>query len=466
MVGRLASVEGDVIMALCVRVVTSMFLAALCGTFFASCGGAGETGVAPQVPEEARAAAGTTPAASPANALADTEWRLVEIQSMDDAQGTTKPSDPLVYTMRLRGDGSVTMRLNCNRATGTWKAEPSADLSSGRFEFGPLAGTRALCPPPSLDERVTSQAQYVRSYLLKDGRLHLSLMADGGIFVWEPITEVSFETTPDRDLERAILGASPSYTKAAVDAAGGTGRARYVYSRVDLNEDGKEEVFVYLLGSVFCGSGGCNLQLFIQEPAGYALLNEFPISRTPVIVSPQKTGGWHDIFKLESGGGAAATQVRYAFDGKQYVERERTSAAAAPDGMRYLAGELAFDKGIALEPGDKAVAAREPVAPPPSPTGFSTVCGVTVGGRDYRYRCTVEGVAAGQPGSTILHFPDNTVTITWLTGGGATATFAGMVPRNIAVSTSDGVTRFPFDDKTYFYGSDRATAAAQLKTLR
>jgi hypothetical protein len=38
-----------------------------------------------------------------------------------------------------------------------------------------------------LDERVTGQAQYVRSFLLKDGRLHLSLMADGGIFVWEPM---------------------------------------------------------------------------------------------------------------------------------------------------------------------------------------------------------------------------------------------------------------------------------------
>jgi heat shock protein HslJ len=84
------------------------------------------------------------------------------------------------------------MQLNCNRATGTWKAKPSADSANGRFEFGPLAGTRALCPPPSLDERVAGQAQFVRSYLLKDGRLHLSLMADGGIYVWEPTTEVPF----------------------------------------------------------------------------------------------------------------------------------------------------------------------------------------------------------------------------------------------------------------------------------
>jgi len=68
---------------------------------------------------------------------------------------------------------------------GTWSAEAATDPSSGRFEFGPLAATMASCPPPGVDEQVTRQAPYVRSYLLKDGRLYLSLMADGGIFVWE-----------------------------------------------------------------------------------------------------------------------------------------------------------------------------------------------------------------------------------------------------------------------------------------
>jgi heat shock protein HslJ len=284
-------------------------------------------------------------AASAAPALADTEWRLVEVQSMDDAQGTAKPSDSSLYTMRLGADGTVAMRLNCNRATGTWKAEPSADPSSGRFEFGPLAGTRALCPPPSLDERVTSQAQYVRSYLFKDGRLHLSLMADGGTYVWEPMTDVAFKATADADLEAAIRKASPSYTKAVVDAGGGTGRARYVYNRVDLNLDGREEVFVYLIGSTFCGTGGCNLLIFTRAEAGYALVNDLPVSRTPVIVSPQTTSGWFDILKLESGGGAPAGYVRYAFDGTRYVERERLTAISAPTGRHYLEGELTFDRG-------------------------------------------------------------------------------------------------------------------------
>jgi hypothetical protein len=81
----------------------------------------------------------------------------------------------------------VVLRLNCNSASGTWSAHAGPDRSSGRFEFGPLAATTALCPPPSVDGQLTKQAPYFRSYLLKDGRLYLSLMADGGIFVWEPL---------------------------------------------------------------------------------------------------------------------------------------------------------------------------------------------------------------------------------------------------------------------------------------
>lgn len=70
---------------------------------------------------------------SPASPLTGTE--LVEFQSMDDSVGTVRPDDPSLYTMRLREDGSVSMKLNCNRATGTWTAEPGADGKSGRFEL-------------------------------------------------------------------------------------------------------------------------------------------------------------------------------------------------------------------------------------------------------------------------------------------------------------------------------------------
>jgi heat shock protein HslJ len=144
-------------------------------------------------------AAATAPPAAAAQAqlsLAGTTWRLVEFQSMDDAIGTQRPEDPSAYTMRLNGDGTATMRLDCNRATGTWSSAPGDDPASGRFTFGPLAVTRALCPPPSMGERIAADAQYVRSYLLREGKLYLSLMADAGIYVWEADAAASMQEVP------------------------------------------------------------------------------------------------------------------------------------------------------------------------------------------------------------------------------------------------------------------------------
>lgn len=285
------------------------------------------------------------PAGRTASSLAGTEWRLVEIQSLDDAIGVKRPADPGQYTMRLQPDGRVTMKLNCNSATGNWSAEPGPEGASGRFEFGPLAVTSALCPPPSLDEPITSQAKFFRSYLLKDGRLNLSLMADGGIYVWEPLG-----LPADPELEAAILKASPSYTKAVVDQPGAAMRGRYVYSRVDLNGDGQDEVFVYLLGSVFCGTGGCNLMVFTREASGYRLVNDTSTSRPPVIVAESKTGGWSDFWRLQSGGGAPASFVLHTFDGKKYTASQKVDAGRDPKGRICLAADLSFAQGIPLNP--------------------------------------------------------------------------------------------------------------------
>ena len=340
-----------------IRVAPGTLIAAgflLSAVILAGCGGPADTTGAPEQTVSTEPESGATPqgatARAPGGPLADTDWYLFGIQSMDDAQGTTRPDDPSLYTMHLNEDGTVNMRLNCNRANGTWTIEPSADPTNGRFEFGPLAMTRALCPPPSLDERVAAQAEYVRGYMLKDERLYLSLMADSGILVWE--AQLPFETEPDAEIEAAILEASPDFTKAMV--AVDNQLARYIYSRVDLNGDGRDEVLVYLLGSIFCGSGGCNLLVFTGTGTGdeYALVNTFPISRTPVIVSAETTNGWNNLVRPESGGGAEASYVTHTFDGERYVESERVSADTAPEGTRVLAGEFTFEDGIPLEPRD------------------------------------------------------------------------------------------------------------------
>jgi heat shock protein HslJ len=116
---------------------------------------------------------------------------------MDDAQGRTRVPDPSRFTLHLSADGRVTLRLDCNRGAGRYVREPSADGASGSLSFGPLATTRARCAPPHLDERVVRDLAYVRSYMLRDGLLFMSLMADGGIYEWEPApTEAGVAPAP------------------------------------------------------------------------------------------------------------------------------------------------------------------------------------------------------------------------------------------------------------------------------
>jgi heat shock protein HslJ len=340
------------------RVGTLAMLAA--GTALSGCAPTREKGPDSEADERPAAESGGFSRSSagaesevPGTRLAGTTWMLVELQSMDDGVGTTRPEDASRFTLRLNDDSTAAIRLDCNRATGTWIAEPSADPSNGRFEFGPLATTSAVCAPPNLDERVAAQLPFVRGYLLRDDRLYLSLMADGGILAWQPYQEHDFRAEPDGKLEAAIRAAAPYYTRELVGDDPDSRKARYVYGRVDLNGDGRDEVFAYMLGPFFCGTGGCTLFLFREAGDRYELINDFPISRLPLLVSPVESEGWHDLVRPESGGGVPASFVRHAFDGTRYVEAERRPGdEGAPEGIPILTGELSFEHGIPLEPRD------------------------------------------------------------------------------------------------------------------
>lgn len=117
--------------------------------------------------------------------LAGTSWMLLSIESMDDAQGVTRIEEPEHYTMFFGEDGRAAFRVDCNRAMGSWTAVPSGG-EGGSLQFGNLASTRAMCPPSSHGDRVLRDLGHVRGYLFRNGRLYLSLFADGGIYEWGP----------------------------------------------------------------------------------------------------------------------------------------------------------------------------------------------------------------------------------------------------------------------------------------
>jgi para-nitrobenzyl esterase len=120
----------------------------------------------------------TVPPRNTTTDLGGTSWQLVKFQGGDGK--TLIPDDTSKYTIAFNKDGSVSARIDCNRGRGTWKS-----VGSSQLQLGPLALTRAMCPPGSLHDHIVKQWEYVRSYVIKDGHLFLSLMADGGIYEFE-----------------------------------------------------------------------------------------------------------------------------------------------------------------------------------------------------------------------------------------------------------------------------------------
>lgn len=120
--------------------------------------------------------------------LALTQWALNAIKAGVTKQDTVRIADPRQFTLSFGADGAASFKLDCNRGMSNYTSN-ATDANTGELAFGPVASTRALCPPPNLDERIARDMGHVRAYQLKDGKLLMLLAADGGSYEWQRLTD-------------------------------------------------------------------------------------------------------------------------------------------------------------------------------------------------------------------------------------------------------------------------------------
>ena len=95
---------------------------------------------------------------------------------------------------------------------------------------------------------------------------------------------------------------------------------------------------------------------------------------------------------------------------------------------------------------------------------FDSVCGVIVNGQTHSYKCrVVDFYSGGDKVKTALHYPDMNVRLVWKGGKNVVLHFEGMTPQQATYSTSEGETDFFFEDKTYFYISDKGRARMEVE---
>lgn len=73
---------------------------------------------------------------------------------------------------------------------------------------------------------------------------------------------------------------------------------KFQFYKLDLNADGKEEIFIRFMTSYFCGSGGCTFLLLDKYGS---IITKFSVTRPPIFVEPSKENGWARLLVKDSG---------------------------------------------------------------------------------------------------------------------------------------------------------------------
>jgi len=97
------------------------------------------------------------------------------------------PDDGSKYAIAFGADGNVAIRIDCNRGHGSWTSAGPA-----RLELSQLAVTQAQClSAPQLHDQIVRHLGSIRSYVIRNCHLFLGLMADAGVYEFQPMAVAS-----------------------------------------------------------------------------------------------------------------------------------------------------------------------------------------------------------------------------------------------------------------------------------
>ena len=93
---------------------------------------------------------------------------------------------PERYTLVFQPGGTVAVRADCNRGSGSYL------LNGGALSFGPMALTRAMCPPGSMDGEFVQATRRRVGQLFKGNELVLTLKADSGSMLFTHTSAIAY----------------------------------------------------------------------------------------------------------------------------------------------------------------------------------------------------------------------------------------------------------------------------------
>ena len=136
----------------------------------------GETIEAVEYNREARGSEGLALQKQPD--ITDREWLLTEIHSFSNA--AVMPVNPAQYVLQLFHNGTVLVKADCNRGTGTF------ELVGKQLTLHNIGYTREICLPGSLSGQYINALDAAFSCMLRDEYLFIYSAADSGVLKFAP----------------------------------------------------------------------------------------------------------------------------------------------------------------------------------------------------------------------------------------------------------------------------------------
>lgn len=114
---------------------------------------------------------------------------------------------------------------------------------------------------------------------------------------------------------------------------------RYVAAFRDIDGDGTPEAIFYLVGSSWCGSGGCNTLILTRDAGSWRIVTDITITRLPIRLLTDTSHGWRSISVWVQGGGIQpGHEAVLRFDGTSYPRNPTVPPARQSEGTP--AGEV------------------------------------------------------------------------------------------------------------------------------
>ncbi len=114
----------------------------------------------------------------------------------------------------------------------------------------------------------------------------------------DTLKTISTGVKPDKSKDNAISFLREYYKKDIASGLLDSTSRRFMLAEQDLNDDGKNEIFLGLSGSYFCGSGGCTVLLLSSEQK---LNTSFTVVNYPIFIAQSTTHQWKDLLIKSNG---------------------------------------------------------------------------------------------------------------------------------------------------------------------